>query len=59
MTVIIVKENLYKDNMLDLSSVKVHLEVLNLSVTRLPSMKEYKKAYRELMSLKHLRLLIQ
>ena len=37
--------------MSDLATIKVHLEVLNLSTTRDPTMKEYKKAYRDLMKL--------
>ena len=37
--------------MSDLAAIKVHLEVLNLSTTRDPTMKEYKKAYRDLMKL--------
>ena len=37
--------------MSDLNSVKVHLEVLNLSTTHIPTMREYKKAYRDLMKL--------
>ena len=37
--------------MSDLQSLRQHLEVLNLNVTRAPTMKEYKKAYRDLMRL--------
>ena len=37
--------------MTDLSSIKEHLKVLNLNVTRVPSLKEYRAAYKELMRL--------
>ena len=37
--------------MADLSSIMEHLKVLNLNVSRVPSLKEYKAAYRELMRL--------
>ena len=37
--------------MATIADIKEHLVVLNLSTTRVPSMKEYKKAYRELMRL--------
>ena len=37
--------------MSELQSLRQHLEVLNLNVTRAHTMKEYKKAYRDLMRL--------
>ena len=37
--------------MSSITDIKEHLEVLNLNSTRMPTMKEYKKAYRELMKL--------
>ena len=37
--------------MATIADIKEHLEALNLNSTRMPSMKEYKKAYRELMKL--------
>ena len=35
----------------DLNSIKEHLLVLNLNPAKVPSLKEYKAAYRELMKL--------
>ena len=35
----------------NISEIKEYLEVLNLNTTCMPTMKEYKKAYRELMRL--------
>ena len=37
--------------MANISEIKDHLEVLNLSSSRMPTMKEYKRAYRDLMRL--------
>ena len=37
--------------MSDLSQIEHHLKTLNLSTTRIPSFKEYKKAYRNLLKL--------
>ena len=37
--------------MATITDIKEHLEALNLNTTRMPNMKEYKKAYSELMKL--------
>ena len=37
--------------MSDLSSIKQHLKTLNLNHSKAPTLKEYKKAYRDLMKL--------
>ena len=40
-----------KLTMTDLSQIEVHLKVLKLSTTRIPSLKEFKRAYRNLLKL--------